>query len=143
MIEYYSETAFSLSKEQQHTDWIKNVIKTEGGSLGRLSYVFCSDEYLLGLNKRFLDHDTLTDIITFPLNEKGDMEAEVYMSIPRIEENAKERGIEFDTELRRVMVHGVLHLLGYKDATKTDKSQMRKLEDKYIALFHVEQKKDV
>lgn len=143
MIEYHSEIDFNLSYHQSYSDWIKRVVKEEGKLLGNLAYIFCSDEFLLELNKKFLNHDTLTDIITFPFNENGDVEAEIYISIPRIKENAIEREIELENELKRVMIHGVLHLLGYGDETEAEQEEMRRMEDKYLEMFHVEQQRDV
>ena len=143
MIEYHSEIDFNLSDQQIYSDWINRVVKAEGKILGSLSYIFCSDEFLLELNKKFLKHDTLTDIITFPFNENGALEAEIYISIPRIKENAIERKIEFENELKRVMIHGVLHLLEYADGTIEEREEMRRMEDKYVNMFHVEQEGDV
>ena len=143
MIEYHSEIDFNLSSKQLYSEWIKRVVNAEGKNLSKLSYIFCSDEFLLDLNKKFLNHDTLTDIITFPYNENGALEAEIYISIPRVRENAIEREIEFEDELKRVMIHGVLHLLGYGDRTIEEQEEMRRMEDKYVKMFHVEQEGDV
>ena len=143
MIEYHSEIDFNLSSKQLYSEWIKRVVNAERKNLSKLSYIFCSDEFLLDLNKKFLNHDTLTDIITFPYNKNGDVEAEIYISIPRVRENAIDRKIEFEDELKRVMIHGVLHLLGFGDGTREEQEEMRRMEDIYLKMFHVEQKGDV
>jgi probable rRNA maturation factor len=101
-----------------------------------LSYVFCNDEFLLGLNRTFLNHDYYTDIITFPIEEdKGKIKAEIYISIERVKENAEKLKVDFNEELLRVMFHGILHLMGYKDKTKLQKAAMRNEEDKWIRAF--------
>ena len=102
----------------------------------QLSYVFCSDEFLLGINKQFLNHDFYTDIITFPLNEtEKEIEAEIYISIERIKENAEKLNVDFKDELHRVVFHGVLHLMGYKDKSKTHEKAMRKKENEWLGLY--------
>ncbi|MEJ0031379.1 MAG: rRNA maturation RNase YbeY [Bacteroidota bacterium] len=100
-----------------------------------MSYVFCTDKYLLEINQQYLNHDTLTDIITFDFTEPGSrlLEGEIYISVPRVRENAKGLGEDFIKELHRVIIHGVLHLVGYGDKGKKKKEEMRKREDKYLA----------
>lgn len=101
-----------------------------------LSYVFCTDEYLLDINRRFLNHDYYTDIITFPLTEeKGKIEAEIYISIDRVKDNAQKLSTAFEEELHRVMFHGVLHLLGHRDKTKAQQLEMRNKEDEWIKAY--------
>lgn len=117
---------------------IVGLFKEEGAALEQLSYIFCSDAYLLQINQQFLRHDTLTDVITFPLSEVGDpVYGEVYLSTDRIEENAKTFHVEYQNELLRVMIHGALHLCGYTDKTKAQQSQMREKEDYYLKQFNV------
>lgn len=100
-----------------------------------INIIFCSDEYLLDLNRNFLKHDTLTDIITFPFMENDDnISGDIYISIPRVKENAENFGQDFEAELQRVMVHGILHLLGYKDKSKIAKAEMTAKEDLYLDL---------
>lgn len=101
-----------------------------------ITYVFCSDEHLLNMNKQFLEHDYYTDIITFPLfeNEK-EIEAEIYISVDRVKDNAIKLKTDFQEELHRVIFHGVLHLMGYKDKSKADKETMRGMENKWIRQF--------
>ena len=137
MIEYHYEPPFKI-QEDEYSLWINKVVEGEGQKIDQLSYVFCNDEYLVDLNRQFLNHDTLTDILTFPYKGEG-VKGEIYISIDRVKENAKELNIEFREELRRVMIHGVLHLLGYKDNTENQKQKMRKAEDTKLKMFHVEQ----
>ena len=106
----------------------------------QLTYIFCSDEHLLGINKQFLNHDTLTDIITFDLSEtKNDLTGEIYISVERIAENAEKFGVSYENELHRVIFHGALHLCGYKDKTAADKQEMRRQEDLCLQEYFKEQ----
>jgi probable rRNA maturation factor len=101
-----------------------------------LNYVFCSDEYLLQINKQFLNHDTLTDIVTFDMSEKQHhLEGEIYISVDRVAENAAKFGVDYNNELHRVIFHGALHLCGFKDKAATDKDEMRKQEDKCLRQY--------
>jgi len=112
---------------------IVHLFKKENTGLERLNYIFCSDEYLLKINKQYLNHDTLTDIITFPLSEKrSPVYGEVYLSVERIKENAKTFNTEYQNEILRVIIHGALHLCGYQDKTKQEKMQMREKENHYL-----------
>ena len=114
--------------------WIKDTIVAEGYRLKELNYVFCSDAYLLTMNQQYLDHDTYTDIITFDNSEtEGAIIGDIFISIERIRENAAKFLVGEAEELNRVIIHGALHLLGYKDKTKTDKELMTKKEDFYLA----------
>ena len=115
-------------------EWIKSTIIAEGYKLKELNYIFCSDSYLIELNRQYLNHDTYTDIITFDNSEtEGTITGDIFISIERIRENAvKFSGNEAD-ELHRVIIHGALHLLGYKDKTKADKELMTQKEDFYLA----------
>jgi rRNA maturation RNase YbeY len=115
--------------------WIFETIKAEQKQLGELNYIFCSDEYLLKINKEYLNHDTLTDIITFDNSEEAlTIEGDIFISIERVQENAQELKVSFEEELARVMIHGVLHLVGYKDKTLEDSQKMRAKEDHYLSL---------
>lgn len=115
--------------------WIKKVLKAEARRLGHLNYIFCSDVILAEINIKFLQHDTFTDIITFNTSEDDKIiEGDIYISIERVEANARKYQVDFSQELHRVMVHGVLHLLGYSDKTSHQKRQMRKKEDAYLSL---------
>ena len=133
----------SLKNRTDLKNFLVHLAKKEGFQLSSINYVFCSDNYLLKLNQDFLKHDTLTDIITFPLSKKGDpIEAEIYISLDRVQENASLFKTTFKEELHRVIFHGLLHLCGYKDKSALEKTLMRKKEDQYLKkLFHVEQKK--
>lgn len=113
--------------------WLKNTVELEKKKLGELNYIFCSDEYLLEMNVSYLNHDTLTDIITFDNSEtEGLIVGDIFISVDRVEENAKKFEVEFAEELHRVMVHGALHLLGYKDKKKEEKEKMREKENYYL-----------
>lgn len=131
----YFQTRFRLPHPKKTIAWIGRVVKAEKSAVSSLSYVFCSDRYLLGINRGYLDHDTLTDIITFDYTENANsLEGEIYISVPRVRENAHTLGTDFDTELHRVIIHGVLHILGYKDKSERDKQAMRAAEDKYLKI---------
>ncbi|AFU68718.1 metal-dependent hydrolase, putative [Psychroflexus torquis ATCC 700755] len=140
LINFYSTTDFDISNQEEYRLWLLSVIKSEQKTLGELTYVFCSDEYLLDINQSYLQHDTLTDIITFDYTEGDSISTEIYISIDRVKENAEEFGVDFEKELKRVMAHGVLHCCGYKDLTQEEKDLMRAKENLKIELFHVEQK---
>ncbi len=116
-------------------EWISQAIKKEKFKLGELSYNFCSDEHLLQINIDHLNHDFYTDIITFELNEDKTIIGDVYISIDRVKDNAKQNSKTFTNELMRVLIHGVLHLCGYKDKTKKDAALMREKEDYYLSLL--------
>lgn len=136
-INYFSQKSrFKLAHPRKTTSWIKNTIKHEGKSLLGLTYIFCTDEYLRQINIEFLDHKTYTDIITFNYNpSEKEIEGEIYISVDRVRENAKTFKTDFPTELNRVMIHGVLHLLGYNDKTKAEKAAMREKEDACLSLW--------
>ena len=131
---------FSLGEEKKIKDWIKKIIRKEGKTCGALFYFFCTDEHLLNINKEFLNHKTLTDIITFDYSEKKIVSGEIFISIDRVKENAKKYKQSFPHELARIMIHGVLHLCGYGDKKPADKKLMRQKEDEALGFFK-EQKK--
>ena len=118
--------------------WLRKVAAHHGKTLGDLSVVSCSDEELLVYNRKYLDHDTYTDIITFDHSEGDTLAGDLLISLERVRENAVNQGVMFQDELRRVMVHGVLHLAGLKDKTEADAQAMRAAEDHALAMFHVE-----
>lgn len=124
-------SSFPLKKKAAVEKLLRSVIRKEKRKFGEISYAFCSDAFLLALNKNFLKHNTLTDIITFQYPGK-ELSAEIFISIPRVKENAKKFQTTFDRELFRVMIHGVLHLCGYKDKTAAQKKKMRSLEEHYL-----------
>jgi len=124
-----NEITFNLKNKTKLKGWIKTVIEKEKLVLGELSYVFCDDESLLKMNQQFLDHNTYTDIITFDYREAKIVNGEIYISVERVRDNAATYKTTFEDELHRVMIHGVLHICGYKDKTKAAKELMRKMED--------------
>lgn len=127
---------FKLKKSALIKKWIEKVAAKEKRSVGDLSYVFMSDEELLKINQQFLKHNTYTDIITFDYSENKKISGEIFISVDRVEENAKKMGTTFEDEIHRVIIHGVLHLCGYKDKTKIDSDNMRKQEDKALRVFN-------
>lgn len=129
MIEFYSENQFKLKEEESISKWISSVITSEGCIEGEITYIFCDDEYLHKLNIQFLNHDTLTDIISFDNSLGKEVHGEIYISTQRVEENAKEYNVTFDDELHRVIIHGILHYCGYKDKSKADQEIMRTKEN--------------
>ncbi|MEN9296858.1 MAG: hypothetical protein RLZZ197_82 [Bacteroidota bacterium] len=136
MIHFCTEDiTFSLKEKLKHKAWLNEVAKQEGKKILELTYVFCSDEYLLQINQEYLNHDTLTDIVTFDNSEDPKkIEGDIFISIERVRENGNKLGTS-ETELERVMVHGLLHLLGYKDKKKEDKALMTEKEDFYIKQY--------
>jgi len=131
----YEEVDFRMENTNTLSQWLKSVIKIEGYRLKQITYIFCSDDYLLGVNKEYLDHDFFTDIITFDQSDDRKLiEADIFISVDRVRENAATNNEQFDHELRRVMIHGVLHLMGYNDKTSEQERQMRKKEDTCLSL---------
>ncbi|WP_282017773.1 rRNA maturation RNase YbeY [Salegentibacter mishustinae] len=139
MINFYSENDFKLQEEKSFDTWIRKVISSEKKQLGEINYIFCDDHYLYKINLKFLDHDTYTDIISFDNSEGDELNGDIFISTDRVTENAKEYNVDFSDELKRVMIHGILHLCGYGDKTESEAALMRQKEDEKIALFHVEQ----
>lgn len=115
--------------------WIEDVIAVEKAELNFVNYIFCDDAYLLKLNQEYLQHDTLTDIITFPYHDPPVVEGDVFISIDRIHDNAHQFGVSFEQELHRVMIHGVLHLCGYPDKAPEEKAKMTQKEDEALQLL--------
>ncbi len=136
-IHFFSEDIdFSIKNKKKIREWIAAVIKQEGFSrIGELSFVFCSDAYLLEINRQYLAHDTYTDIVTFDSSQDRDTIAgDVFISVDRTRENAIKFGVSQTDELHRVLIHGILHLCGYQDKEKGDKSRMRAKEDEALSL---------
>jgi len=120
-LSFFSEnTDFELVDESKYNSWIENVILAENQSVGNLSFVFCDDEYLHKINLEYLNHDTYTDIITFDYTESGVVSGDIFISIERVQENGGKFEVSFKKELSRVIIHGILHLLGYKDKTEEE-----------------------
>ena len=129
-IEFHTENIdFVLKEKPIIHNWIKDTCKSHKKKIGEISFIFCNDSHLHSINLEYLSHDTLTDIITFDYSEADSIEGDIFISIERVRENANEIGHSFETELHRVMIHGILHLIGYKDKTTHQKSKMRNAED--------------
>ena len=139
MIDFHFETDFELEDTSKYSDWITRIITTHNRKHSQIDYIFCDDEYLLDINIKYLDHDTYTDIITFDYTEEKVIGGDIFISVDRLKENASLFKVDFNDELLRVMSHGVLHLLGYKDKSEEDSDVMRKKENECIKMFHVEQ----
>jgi len=137
-VTYFNEDVpFPKLKRRSTTNWIKETIHLEEKSIGDISFIFCSDDYLLEVNKKYLTHDYYTDIITFDYVEDGLISGDIFISIDRVKENAKLFSTTLQDELNRILVHGVLHLLGYKDKIKKDKTLMTFKENYYLNMLKV------
>lgn len=135
MVRYFFEDTDFVFKPRRFTSsWLKTVAESEIRKLRDVNIIFCSDNYILDINQRFLQHDYFTDIITFDYCEGADLSGDLFISVDSVRENALEYGTEFDDELNRVIVHGVLHLIGYDDHTEEDISVMRSKENYYLDL---------
>jgi len=135
MIEFYSETKFKLKEEEKVSLWIKRVIGNEGLEMGDITYVFCDDDFLLNLNKEYLNHDTLTDIISFDNSLCDKIVGDIFISVERVKENSEIYTTTFINELHRVMIHGILHLCGYNDKSDEESKTMRVKEDEALLLL--------
>ena len=137
MINFHTEEIdFKVLNPIKTKRWLKSVIESEGFELLEINYIFCNDKYLHKINVEYLEHDTLTDIITFDNSEEDQLiEGDIFVSIERIIDNTKDFNTTFEQEFKRVIVHGVLHLCGYFDKTDEDEKQMRDKEDYYIRLW--------
>ncbi len=134
-IRFFSEEIeFKILNPKKVKAWLIQSANRERKEITEISFIFCSDPYLLKLNQGYLNHDTLTDIITFDYSQGNKLSGEIYISIDRVMENSKKFDSGFVDELHRVMIHGVLHLCGYKDKTRPDKTLMHKKEDAYLSL---------
>jgi len=139
MISFNYETTFEIPDESQFSQWISNVILSENKKEGDINYIFCDDNYLLQINEEYLNHDTLTDIISFDYSVGNELHGDIFISIERVQENASDFHVSFKEELLRVMAHGILHYCGFKDKTEAEELIMRNKENEKIKLFHVEQ----
>ncbi len=135
MIQFFIEDVdFKVPQPRKTKSWLQSIVKAEGFSLNQLNYIFCSDEYLLNVNRQYLDHDFYTDIITFDNSEEeNSIEGDIFISIDRVKENAEELNKSFEDELRRVLAHGILHLVGYDDIEDAQELEMRNKEDFYLS----------
>ena len=132
MINFNYETEFKLDSEDHISKWISDAISSENHKLEEINYVFCNDAYLHKLNVEFLNHDTLTDIISFDYSVGKNIQGDIFISTERVADNAKDFKVNFVDELYRVIVHGVLHYCGYNDKNKADKNTMRNKENHYL-----------
>lgn len=134
-INFFTEKIrFKLSSERKTSNWVKSIVKKEGFTISEINFIFCSDERLGEINLQYLNHKTLTDIITFDYSIEKTLQGDIFISIPRVKENALKFKAELDSELHRVIIHGVLHLMGFTDKTKSQKSIMREKEDACLSL---------
>ena len=132
---FFQGVKVTLANRAELKKFIQSIFKKEGKELASINYIFCKDKALLEINRQFLLHDFYTDIVTFDLSESNAVQAEVYISIDRIKENAGGLGVSFKSELHRVIFHGVLHLCGYKDKSKEEKEKMGQKEEFYLARY--------
>lgn len=133
MISFNYETDFELENEKSVSIWISQIISEEDCREGEINYIFCDDDYLHNINLKYLNHDTLTDIISFDYGVGKELHGDVYISIERVKENAIDFGVSFSNELARVLAHGVLHYCGYNDKQASDRLRMREKEDHYLS----------
>ena len=136
MITFNSETSFTLKNQNKLVKWIGDVVSSEGFQVGEINYIFCDDSYLNKINQEFLNHDTFTDIISFDYTLGKEVGGDIFISIERVLENAEKFNEVFENELHRVMIHGILHFMGYKDKTKKEKTLMRTKEDEKIFILN-------
>jgi len=136
MIYFNFETEFDLKDQKKVSEWITSTIHKENCKLEEISYIFCDDKYLLDLNINYLDHDTLTDIISFDYSVGKIISGDIFISIERVKENAENFKVDFKNELHRVIIHGILHYCGYKDKTEDEKKEMRYKEDYYLKVLN-------
>ena len=138
MISFNYETDFELDDEALYEDWISRIIESEGFDQGEINYIFCDDEYLHKINVEYLNHDTLTDIISFDYTVGNVLQGDIFVSVERVKDNANDFNVSFEEELKRVLSHGVLHYCGYKDKSPKDEALMRSKEEEKMQMFHVE-----
>ncbi len=138
MINFNYETDFELTNETPISSWLSKVILSENKTEGEINYIFCDDEYLLQINQQYLNHDTLTDVISFDYSLGNEISGDIFISIERVQDNANDYKVTFTEELNRVMVHGILHFCGFKDKTEEDELFMRNKEEEKLKMFHVE-----
>ena len=135
MVQFFFEKIEEITIPPLTKDWLQNLISSENKKLGEINYIFCDDEHLLQVNRDFLQHDYYTDVITFDYVKGKTISADIFVSLPRISDNAKSLSKDFNSELLRVLAHGVLHLCGYKDKTEDEILEMRSKEDYYLSIF--------
>ena len=136
MITLNYEIAFQLNDEKSVVEWIEKLAENKGLEIGEINYIFCDDVYLHKLNVEFLQHDTLTDIISFDNSLGKLLNGDIFISVERVKDNAKDFNVSFNEELKRVMIHGVLHYMGFKDKSDSEKLEMRRQENEAISLLN-------
>ncbi|MDN3708622.1 rRNA maturation RNase YbeY [Myroides ceti] len=139
MVLFNYETEFQLASESKYENWIDAVVESENKISGEINYIFCDDAYLHKINVEYLNHDDYTDIISFDYTIGNLISGDIFISLERVQENAKEFEVSFEEELLRVMAHGVLHYCGYKDKSVEEAALMRSKEEEKMQMFHVEQ----
>jgi len=133
VINYFNEdTKIPKFKRRLYSNWIKSIVNKYGYKLGEINYIFCSDKYILEINRQYLNHDYFTDIITFNYNNDKLISSDIYISIDTVAKNAEYYNVKFENELNRVMIHGILHLLGFDDKSEDEKIVMRNKEDEAL-----------
>ena len=135
MIDFNYELEFTLDDEAVYASWLTKVIESENKKLGEINYIFCDDEYILSVNQQYLKHDYYTDVITFDYVEGDIISGDLFISLDTVRTNAEKYSDSFESEAKRVIIHGVLHLLGLKDKTESDAFQMRIAENKALEMF--------
>ncbi|MBF7092778.1 rRNA maturation RNase YbeY [Flavobacterium sp. ALJ2] len=138
MINFNYETDFVLNNEAAFESWLSAVILSENKKEGEISYIFCDDDYLHKINVEYLNHDTLTDIISFDYTVGNELNGDIFVSVERVRDNATDFNVSFENELKRVLAHGILHYCGYKDKSESEAVTMRSKEEEKIEMFHVE-----
>jgi rRNA maturation RNase YbeY len=138
MINFFYETNIKLPNETALSSWISAVILSENKTEGEINFILCDDEYLLKINQDFLNHDTFTDIISFDNTVGNQLNGDIFISTERVAENAKEFMVSVEEEMRRVLIHGILHFCGYMDKLEDEKKLMRQKENEKLLMFHVE-----
>lgn len=138
MVIFNYETDFNLEDEVKYESWVDEIIESESKTPGEINYIFCDDDYLHKINMEYLQHDTLTDIISFDYTVGSLISGDIFISIERVKDNAKDFEVSFEEELLRVMAHGILHYCGYKDKNDSDIELMRSKEVEKIKMFHEE-----
>ncbi|MFA9290422.1 MAG: rRNA maturation RNase YbeY [Solirubrobacteraceae bacterium] len=136
MIRFFSENNFKKYENRKLSTWIKKTVLEEKKKAGDINIIFCDDDYLLEVNKKYLNHNYFTDVITFDYSENKMVSGDIYISTDTVLKNATDYKVEFYEELKRIIIHGTLHLLGYKDKTKKEISTIRAKEDYYLSLFN-------
>ena len=138
MINFNYETDFNLSDESVYEKWIRAIIASESKNEGEINYIFCGDEYLHKINVEYLNHDNLTDIISFDYSLGNELNGDIFVSVERVQDNATDFNVSFKDELLRVLAHGILHYCGYKDKSEEEAALMRQKEEEKMKMFHVE-----